>query len=341
MRLSCSAILLLSCHGLQETAGFQLGRPYYRHYHQKVHRRLLASVMEDTLIEEEQMTRYIAEINRFQDLAVSTYEQQHKELNNIAAALESIRTGEPITDWEETVIPVATPTRQENGWTQPRAETRAPAWPPVAQQPVYEPPPPPPPVTAIPPPPPPPTISAVPPPPPPPPVSAVPPPVPPPPLQVDSTTIPTAMADLTGVTFQLEELEDRESCSTELTLETDNTVTLGDTDGPLFSQATGTWSVYHSKEEEEQEELLFDMSITRTFDAGQKSTDMGEFTFSVDRMYLGDVTKVGDRLAVTGTIHLVDELLGDEKIGFFNMIDNREESDEDKQFLYGRRVQTG
>ena len=43
--------------------------------------------------------------------------------------------------------------------------------------------------------------------------------------------------------YQLEEMEDRDSCTTELFLRADGVVEFGDTDGPQFIAAAGTWSV--------------------------------------------------------------------------------------------------
>lgn len=238
---------------------------------------LLASVVdEDTSAVDDATNRYVAEIHRFQDLAVETYKQQHLELLNIAAALKSMQTGELITEREATT-----------------------AWSPPPM--------------------PPPTIPAT-------GIEA-------PPTRTPTTS--TTQLSLGGATFQLDELEDRDTCSTEITLEPDYTVTLGDTDGPLFCQATGIWSLATDGSSE-----IFDMVLTRKFEAGHEArtwTDLGEFTFAVDRAYLGYVTRVGDRLAVSGTIHCLDDSYGDKQVGFFNMIDNREDSPEDLKFLYGRR----
>jgi len=43
--------------------------------------------------------------------------------------------------------------------------------------------------------------------------------------------------------YQLEELEDRETCTTELYLRGDGVVEFGETDGPKYLVAAGTWSV--------------------------------------------------------------------------------------------------
>jgi hypothetical protein len=40
--------------------------------------------------------------------------------------------------------------------------------------------------------------------------------------------------------YQLEEMEDRENCTTELFLKEDGQVLIGETDGPLWTEAVGT-----------------------------------------------------------------------------------------------------
>lgn len=43
--------------------------------------------------------------------------------------------------------------------------------------------------------------------------------------------------------YQLEEMEDKDTCTTELFLRDDGVVDFGDTDGPRWLAAAGTWSV--------------------------------------------------------------------------------------------------
>lgn len=43
--------------------------------------------------------------------------------------------------------------------------------------------------------------------------------------------------------YQLEEMEDRDTCTTELFLRADGVIEFGDTDGPKYLAAAGTWSV--------------------------------------------------------------------------------------------------
>lgn len=119
-----------------------------------------------------------------------------------------------------------------------------------------------------------------------------------------------------GKYFQLEELEDKETATTELFLQEDHTVSLGVTDGPISKNAQGTWM--------QGEDGSFAMNITRTFEAGREETtwtDMGEFDFNVERTFTGEMSFVGACIAVTGAIHSVDAILGDREVGFFNMID--------------------
>lgn len=119
--------------------------------------------------------------------------------------------------------------------------------------------------------------------------------------------------------FQLEELEDNETATTEIFLNADETVALGKTDGPLPHDGKGIWR-FHPKDKS------FEMKLRRTFDTGRQklsSTDMGEFDYEVERIFLGEITHVGESLAVSGSIHLMGETLGDEKagVGYFTMID--------------------
>ena len=72
--------------------------------------------------------------------------------------------------------------------------------------------------------------------------------------------------------YQLEEMEDIDSCTTELFLNAKGGVEFGDTDGPRFVTAEGHWLVAPGTND-------FTMHIRRTFKTGQDNTDMGEFTF--------------------------------------------------------------
>jgi hypothetical protein len=48
---------------------------------------------------------------------------------------------------------------------------------------------------------------------------------------------------------------------------------------------------------------------------------VGEFDFEVGRVYSGELSYVGASIAVSGSIHIIDEKLGNEEVGFFNLID--------------------
>ena len=116
--------------------------------------------------------------------------------------------------------------------------------------------------------------------------------------------------------YQLEELEDRDDCSTEVLLKDDGTVETGATDGPPPVESSGTWEFAGN---------IFKMVLSRVYQGGEppmKSTDMGEFRYEVKRSYEGEISHVGEEVAVTGgKIHLLHEDLGDEAVGFFNLLD--------------------
>lgn len=116
--------------------------------------------------------------------------------------------------------------------------------------------------------------------------------------------------------FQLEELEDKETATTEVFLKPDNTVEFGETDGPIPESCTGTWSLSDSD--------AFTMTITRTFGGGKENTDMGEFSFEVIRTFAGEIAFVGAAAAVTGSMFAADDK-GDTEVGYFNMIDTTDE----------------
>lgn len=115
--------------------------------------------------------------------------------------------------------------------------------------------------------------------------------------------------------YQLEELEDQETATTEVVLLKDHSVIVGETDGPVCLRASGTWK--------QSPEGSFEMIIRRTFEAGHErvaSTDMGEYTYDVERTFTGEVGEVGSQMSVSGSMHILDEKLGDEKVGYFTMI---------------------
>jgi hypothetical protein len=67
------------------------------------------------------------------------------------------------------------------------------------------------------------------------------------------------------------------------------------------------------------------MVLKRVYQGGEpplKSTDVGEFKYEVKRSYEGELSHVGAEMAITGgKIHLFDDELGDEAVGFFNLLD--------------------
>ena len=115
-------------------------------------------------------------------------------------------------------------------------------------------------------------------------------------------------------------MEDQEDCTTELFLTADGVVEFGETDGPVWTSAVGSWSVAPGTDD-------FVMPIVRTYKTGQSNTDMGEFSFDIGRIYRGEMTNVGDSVGITGAMEeMPDEVFGSndeepKKVGFFNMID--------------------
>lgn len=119
--------------------------------------------------------------------------------------------------------------------------------------------------------------------------------------------------------FQLEEMEDKEKCVTELFLNWDKSVQVGESDGPEFLSATGRWDYKGNQ---------LSLTLKRTYSSGRErsqETDVGEFEYSTERVFVGDAIKVGSKLAFQGTVHMVDEVFGDEEVGYFEMIDTTEE----------------
>jgi hypothetical protein len=115
--------------------------------------------------------------------------------------------------------------------------------------------------------------------------------------------------------YQLEEMEDRENCTTELFLKEDGTVLIGDTDGPLWTSAVGEWVIAPGSND-------FVMTITKSFQAGQDNSDMGEFEYELERTFQGEMTEVGESVAITGVMLCDDPITGKgQEVGFFNMID--------------------
>lgn len=116
--------------------------------------------------------------------------------------------------------------------------------------------------------------------------------------------------------YQLEELEDKDDCSTEVFLKDDGSVIVGNSDGPIPVESSGEW---------ELDGKDFKMTLRRVYDGGKKPsrfTDVGEFQYEVVRSYEGEIGHMGQEFAVNGgVIHSIHSELGDEKVGYFNIID--------------------
>jgi hypothetical protein len=104
--------------------------------------------------------------------------------------------------------------------------------------------------------------------------------------------------------YQLEEREDAECSTTELYLNTDRSIRFGETDGPLPTEVKGSWQVTPATDD-------FSMTISRTFGSGREGTDMGEFAFTIVRNYVGEMTMVGECVAITGVMRNQDDTLED------------------------------
>lgn len=152
-----------------------------------------------------------------------------------------------------------------------------------------------------------------------------------------TTNVPVAplhasRADLATKEFQLEELEDKEDCQTELWLNDDGTVTLGMTNGPRVKDYSGSWSLLETASEAERP---FRMRLTRSYEAGSSSSGenmMGDFTYDIKREYWGSIEMVGSSIAVAGKTHanldnsgnayIDEQSLFENEVGFFSMIDS-------------------
>ena len=136
--------------------------------------------------------------------------------------------------------------------------------------------------------------------------------------------------------FQLEEREDADMCITEIYCKGDGTVEILDTDGPIFTKASGSWkeelatnrgSVQFGRS---QTRGTFTMSICRSYPAGHDktlATDMGNFDYDVVRYYKGEYGQVGGKLNVSGKIFKtsVDEQKYENEIGYFELLDTTED----------------
>lgn len=135
---------------------------------------------------------------------------------------------------------------------------------------------------------------------------------------ISSSTTPPPSTTLTPSNryYQLEEMEDQETCTTEIYLVDDGSVQVSSTqtDGPLPSAAAGTWTGGDGTE------TSFRMTIARTFGTGVGMDDVGSFT--VERSFRGaEVKLIGEAFSITGTMHSSDIIMGDIDVGYFSMID--------------------
>ena len=98
-------------------------------------------------------------------------------------------------------------------------------------------------------------------------------------------------------------------------MKADRTIEFGETDGPLWAAAVGTWDVKPNTND-------YSMTITRTFETGSKGREMGEFAYDLVRRFEGDMSMVGESVAIGGLVYATLNDDGDElPAGYFNMID--------------------
>lgn len=125
--------------------------------------------------------------------------------------------------------------------------------------------------------------------------------------------------------FNLEEMEDKEVCTTEVFLSQNGSVTLTETNGPPPVASYGHWKVVGETTtdgDDGDNMTSFVMTVTRTYSSGRDHTSIGEFTFDVERTFIGDLSYVGSLVSVEGSMHMQDEFRGgDVEVGFFSMID--------------------
>ena len=74
------------------------------------------------------------------------------------------------------------------------------------------------------------------------------------PFTLTSSILKGSRADLSAREYQLEELEDKEECETEVWLNDDGTVTLGLTNGPQVKSYKGDWHIIETASDAGKEE---------------------------------------------------------------------------------------
>ncbi len=101
--------------------------------------------------------------------------------------------------------------------------------------------------------------------------------------------------------FNLEEMEDKEACTTEVFLSQNGSVTLTETNGPPPVAASGFWKV---NEDTEDGSKTFEMTVRRTYSSGRDHSDVGEFQFDVERTFVGELSHIGTLVSVEGSMHM-------------------------------------
>ena len=137
---------------------------------------------------------------------------------------------------------------------------------------------------------------------------------------------------LGGLEFQLEEREDVDTEATDIWLNPDGSVTVGQTDGPPVVAYEGKWSILETASEADKP---FRMRLDRSYEGkptqGTRPTDMGEFQYHVKREFWGNVQRIGDQFQVEGVIHGLDNDRHEEvvyEVGYFALIDSSKEMSE-------------
>ena len=129
---------------------------------------------------------------------------------------------------------------------------------------------------------------------------------------------------LIGKYFQIEEMEDRDACTTEVILNPDHTVTPLETNGPIHKEASGTWTLDSLSGE-------FVMTLSRTYEAGYSSkvpTSVGVFAFTTVRKFVGRLYNIGVKQGISGNIFDISDGAADDasqeprNVGYFEMIDS-------------------
>lgn len=128
-------------------------------------------------------------------------------------------------------------------------------------------------------------------------------------------SIQTNEVGVSGKYFQMEEIEDAENRMTGILLHSNGTISSPISDIPSCIHINGHWEQIAGGQ--------FSMTLRRTFSAGRKAisdTDMGEFEFTMNRYYKGELVSVGALLGVQGVAYEANEVFGPVELGYFSMI---------------------